>query len=202
MDLYEKNADGTGEERLLLKSDEDKEPTSWSRDGRYLLYNSSAPAAHIWVLPLEGERKPFPFLQTEFGEAQAVFSPDGRWIAYASVESGSPEVYIRPFTPEKASESGTGGKWLVSNGGGQRPRWRGDGEELYYISPAPLQLAVDINAGSVPQLGVPRRLFAVPLINNYTVTADGKRFLRLSSSGGASASPFRVVTNWQAGLKR
>ena len=201
MDLYEKNADGTGEERLLLKSDDEKQPTSWSRDGRYLLYNMAGPG-DIGVLPLEGERKPFPFLHTEFPEGQAVFSPDGRWIAYTSLESGSPEAYIRPFTPEKGSESGAGGKWLVSNGGGQRPRWRGDGKELYYVSPAPQQFAVDITMGSVPRPGVPRRLFAVPLLNNYTVTADGKRFLRVSASGGASASPFRVVTNWQAGLRR
>ena len=202
LDLYEKNADGTGEERLLLKSDADKEPTSWSSDGKYLLYDSQTPTIDIWVLPLQGEHKPFPFLQTEFPEGQAQFSSDGRWIAYASTESGSPEVYIRPFTPEKSKESGSGGKWLVSNGGGTRPKWREDGRELYYLSPAPQQFAVGIKDGSTPQPEVPHRLFTVSLLQEYTVTPDGKRFLHLTASGEAITSPFRVVTNWQAGLKK
>jgi len=202
LDLYEKNADGTGEDRLLLKSDEDKEPTSWSHDGRYLLYSSGIPTPDIFILPLEGERKPFPFLRTEFPEGQAEFSPNGKWIAYISVESGTPEVYVRPFTPEKGNEAGAGGKWLVSQGGGTRPKWRFDGGELYYLSPAPQQSAVEIKLGSVPQPGVPRRLFAVSSVTSYAVTADGRRFLHVSASGEATASPFRVVTNWQAGLKK
>jgi Tol biopolymer transport system component len=201
MDLYEKNADGTGAERLLLKSDEDKLPSSWSRDGRYLLYETSESQSDLWVLPFEGDQKPVVFLRTEFPEGQAMFSPDGRWVAYTSLESGSPEVYIRPFTLVKTGESGGGGKWLVSNGGGLRPRWRGDSKELYYLSTVPEQFAVDIKSGSVPQPGVPRRLFPVSLIDDYTATADGSRFLSLAAAGEGSVSPFRVVTNWQAGLK-
>src|SRR4029079_17549286 len=97
--LYWKNADGTGEEELLFMSNLPKTPTSWSRDGRFLLFGMTDPtsSSDIWVLPLEGDRKPVPFLQTQFVEGQAMFSPDGRWIAYTSNESGRPEVYVRPF---------------------------------------------------------------------------------------------------------
>jgi Tol biopolymer transport system component/tRNA A-37 threonylcarbamoyl transferase component Bud32 len=202
LDLYEKNADGTGEDRLLFKSNEDKAPTSWSRDGRYLLYDTIWPTPDIWILPLEGEHKPIPFLQTEFAEGQAKFSPDGRWISYSSTEAGSPEVYIRPFNPEKNGERGTGGKWLVSAGGGTRSRWRGDGREIYYLGPAPVQMAVEIKPGAVPQPSVPRRLFPVSLLAEYAVTPDGKRFLHMATAGEMPTSPFRVVTNWQAGLKK
>src|SRR5678815_2603252 len=131
-----------------------------------------------------------------------MFSPDGRWVAYASTESGSPEVYIRPFTPGKTSELGEGGRWLVSTGGGLRPRWRGDNRELYYLGTTPQQFAVEIIPGSVPQPRTPRLLFPVSLIDDYMVVADGTRFLSLGPASEGTVSPFRVVTNWQAGLKK
>jgi hypothetical protein len=119
--LYQKLVSGVKEEEVLLKTSVNKFPTSWSRDGRFLLYDSLDPTMKmdIWVLPLESDKHPVPFLRTEFWESDAHFSPDGHWVAYVSDESGQPEVYVRSF----ASNSGgtaveVGGKWLVSNGSG------------------------------------------------------------------------------------
>jgi Tol biopolymer transport system component len=82
------------------------------------------------ALPMQGEQKPLPLLQTQFNEAWGTFSPDGRWIVYPSNESGAPEIYVRPFSP--GGEAGAGAKWLVSKGGGLYPRWRADGKRLFY----------------------------------------------------------------------
>ena len=205
-DLYQKPSDGSGEERLLLKSDEDKEPTSWSRDGRFLLYTNNDPknGGDLWVLPLEGERKPIPFLRTAFRERLASFSPDGRWVAYASNESGADEVYVRPFSPTVSGDSASGGKWMVSKGGGSIPVWRGDGKELYYLNPSQLQqMAVEVSSVKTFQAGVPRPLFTVPQILSFpTVAADGKRFLFAAIGSSNTNTPFIVVTNWQAALKK
>ena len=205
MDLYRKNADGSGEDVLLLKSEQDKTPTSWSHDGRFLLYSTLDPKTSddIWVLPLQGDHKPIPFLQTEFREGQAQFSPDGHWIAYASAEAGNSEIYIRPFSPEKEPDATAGGKWMISKGGGIDPLWRGDGRELFYYSISLKQMAVDIDAGKTFRAGVPRPLFSIGGLYSGDVMADGKRFLVVSAPEGASApSPFMVVTNWQTALKK
>ncbi|HSR06836.1 MAG TPA: protein kinase [Bryobacteraceae bacterium] len=207
-DLYQKPADGSGEERLLLKSDQDKTPTSWSHDGRFLLYASVDIKTRddLWVLPVDGVQKPYPFLRTEFREGAGSFSPDGRWIAYASDESGSPEIYVRPFSPTASGGSASGGKWLVSNGDGVLPRWRGDGKELFYIALSQFQqMAVDVTADKTFQAGVPRRLFTAPqFLFSYSVSSDGKRFLfpAIGGAGANAQTPFTVVTNWQAALKK
>ena len=203
LDLYQKNADGSGEETLLLKSDQDKTPTSWSRDGRFLLFTAIDPKTRedLWALPLQGERKPIPFLRTEFQEARAQFSPDGHWIAYVSTESGSPEVYVRPFSPENGSEAAAGGKWLISKGGGSYLSWRGDGKELFYSSTALRELAVNVSTEKTFQAGVPRPLFNIPFLDAGDVSADGKRFLYLAPEGSNAPSPFMVVTNWPATMK-
>src|SRR5262249_24783860 len=127
--LYEKASSGAGSEQLLLESGRDKRPTSWSADGRFVAYYEAAPKTRldVWILPLFGDRKPFPFLQTDFIEAGAEFSPNGRWIAYTSEESGRPQVYVMPFPASAA-----GGKWQVSAVGGREPRWRRDGKELFF----------------------------------------------------------------------
>jgi serine/threonine protein kinase len=208
-DLYEKSADGSGEERLLLKSDQDKQPSGWSRDGRFLLYTSvdAKTSGDVWVLPMEGDRKPFPFLQTEFNEGQAKFSPDSKWIAYVSNESGRNQVWVRPFTPNQNDGSAGGGKWLVSRGAGAAPYWRSDGKELFFADNEVLaEMAVDITTDKTFQPGVPHRLFGVPMtLSPPTVSTDGKRFLIAvvgDSSTAATDTPFNVVLNWQAVLNK
>ena len=153
------------DEELLLKSGEDKIPTSWSRDGRFLLFTAtdSDSRYEIWALPLEGNKKPFPFLHTEFDNDDGRFSPDGRWIAYSSDESGRDEIYVRAFSPDSAAAaSDAGGKWLISTGGGIQPRWRGDAKELYYLAPDGKLMAADIATNPVFRAGPPRALFQAP----------------------------------------
>jgi len=209
-DLYQKLASGVKDEEILLKSSENKYPTSWSRDGRFLLYTASHPKTtkgDLWVLPLEGDKKPFPFLRTEFNSGDGQFSPDGHWVAYVSDESGRNEIYVRTFSPDAAgAASGTGGKWLISAAGGNGPRWRGDGKELYYLAPDGL-MAVEIAANPVFQAGVPKILFQAPaqgIVTSYqwSVTPDGKRFLFVAAAAQSKKADFTVVLNWQAGLKK
>jgi Tol biopolymer transport system component len=208
MDLYLKSADGSGEERLVLKTEQDKRPTSWSKDGRFLLYESADPKTgnDIWVLPdpavAAGNPKPIPYLRTEFGENRAMFSPDGRWVAYAGAEAGNSDIYVRPFYPDKIAESAAGGKWLISKGGAINPHWRGDGKELYYTETTLQLMAVDVRTEKTFDPGAPRRLFTQPLLNSVDVTADGKRFVVPAPDGANAPSPFTVVTNWQAVLKK
>jgi Tol biopolymer transport system component len=206
--LYVKPSNGSAEEQLLLQSAELKAPTSWSSDGRYLLYSMAAPKTQddIWVLPLEGDKKPFLFLGTPFREGFARFSADSRWIAYTSEESGAPEVYVRPFVPPGEPSKGAadaGGKWMVSKGGGINPRWRRDGKELFYFRLDGSMMSVEVKASPVFEAGVPQRLFGANLLTNWDVSADGQRFLMLlpqAQAGGVA--PFTVVQNWQAALKK
>ena len=209
MDLYLKSADGSGEERLVLKSEADKNPTSWSKDGRFLLYQSVDPKTRddIRVLPDPSgsaeKAKPVPYLRTEYQEGLAAFSPDGRWIAYLSGESGAPEAYVRPFYPDKIAESAAGGRWLISKGAFfQRPRWRSDGKELLYRAPSLQVMAVEVSTEKAFEASPPRPLFSTPLQFPGDVTSDGKRFLFPSPEGTNAPSPFTVVTNWQAVLRK
>ena len=209
MDLYLKGADGYGEERLVLQSEVDKRPTSWSKDGRFLLFQSVDPKTRedIWVLPdpsgSAGKAKPVPYLRTEFQEGLATFSPDGRWIAYLSSESGLVEVYVRPFYPDKIAESAAGGRWLISKGAfGHLPRWRSDGKELLYRAPSLEVMAAEVRTEKAFESSPARPLFSTPLQFPGDVTSDGKRFLFPSPEGTNAPSPFTVVTNWQAALKK
>jgi Tol biopolymer transport system component/predicted Ser/Thr protein kinase len=202
-DLYIKPTDGSAEERVLLKSDDIKVPTGWSRDGRFLLFMAVSPKTRndIWALPMQGQQKPLPVLQTQFNETGGTFSPDGRWIAYTSNESGALEVYVRPFSPD----GGTGAKWLVSKGVAGYPRWRADGKRLFYITLNSQLMAVEIDTGKGFQAGTPRRLFAVPgaqLATNWDLAPDGKRFLFDTTPNPSRPAPFTVVLNWAAGLKK
>jgi hypothetical protein len=162
----------------------------------------------LWVLPLEGDRKPFPLLQTEFNLRNGQFSPDGRWVAYSSDESGRDEIYVRSFSPVPGGAgSNAEGKWLISNGGGIQPRWRGDGKELYYLVPDGKLMAVEVATNPVLQAGVPKVLFGEPMtvgpsFAQWDVTADGKRFLLPTPTAQAAQAPFTVVLNWQAALKK
>ena len=207
LDLYQKDGNGVREDELLLQSDENKSPTSWSHDGRFLLYTNLAAKTgyDMWILPMEGDRKPFPFLQTEFNEWQGQFSPDGRWVSYTSNESGVSEIYVQPFSPYEApSSSSSGGKWMVSRGGGNLSRWSADGKELFYTQ-GEVVMAVDVNADKTFHAGIPRKLFNSPEALNvgFNITRDGKRFLFVVAPQSAGALvPFTVLLNWQAGLQK
>lgn len=200
--LYEKSVNGLKGEELLLKSNEDKIATSWSRDGRFLLFTVIQPKTKedIWVLPLDNGKKPLPFLITEFREAQARFSPDGHWVAYISDESGKFEVYIRSITINSAGTAlEIGGQWHVSNGVGTDPQWRYDGQELYYRSGDGRLLGVEIATSPTFRAGSPYPLGSLNAAS-WDSTSDGKRFLTLVTTGGTPT--FLVELNWQSGLKK
>jgi len=156
------------------------------------------------VLPLQGDRKPTPFLGTEFNESSGQFFPDGHWIAYTSDESGSDEIYVREFSYGSAQGSwDAAGKWLISKGGGTDPRWRGDGRELFYVASDGKLMSVDISAKPVFAAGASRPLFQLPPgVSGVDVTGDGSRFLIGVPVGQSASVPFTVVLNWQTALKK
>jgi serine/threonine protein kinase len=194
-DLYEKAADGSGPEQLMLQSPEFKRPNSWSPDGRFLLFWAAQNNGDLMVLPLSGDRKPFPFVNTPYDEQQGVFSPDGKWVAYQSDQSGRSEIYVR-FFPGPGAES------QVSVGGGQSPRWRRDGKELYYISPDWKLMAVNVSArGGAFTAGEPQSLFQTHINQatnrqQYDVRPDG-RILILTDLPDPSTEPIHLLLNWK-----
>jgi hypothetical protein len=202
--LLQKVSNSAGNEEPLLKNFIPKIPFDWSRDGRFIIYGVIDPKTSwdLWVLPLDGDRTPIPFLQTDADERQAQFSPNGKWVAYASIESGRTEVYVRPF-PAAA------GKWQVSTGGGEQPRWRRDGRELFYLSADHKLIAVEVNTeGPTFEHHTPNALFVTRVGgidtpgDYYAVTADGQRFLLNNLVEEAGHTPITVVVNWTADLKR
>ena len=201
--LFEQSLSGTDPAQLLLQNEEHKVPTSASSDGRFLLYSSVSQGPtrfDLWVLPLKGDRKPFPFLRREHNQEQGQFSPDGRWVAYVSDESGRDEVLVRPFT---AGAAGADQSSAVSKGGGTAPRWRGDGKELFYLAANGTITSVAFATDRGVVIGAPRALFQVPGVDTaWAVTRDGERFLLAVPAGHATPSPFSVVFNWQAAVKR
>ena len=199
-DLYEKSAKGAGEEKLLLHSDDPKSPASWTKDGKYVAYSSRNAKTQfdLWALPTSGDKKPMPIAVSPFSEQSAMFSPDGRYVAYVSNESGRDEIYVQTF-PEP------GGKWQVSNEGGNDPSWREDGKEIYYRSPDQKLMAVEIHGGADFQAGVPQALFPIRIRvgnprNKYTPYPDGQRFMIAAPLGRDAMSPTTIVLNWPAGL--
>jgi Tol biopolymer transport system component len=209
-DLYQKLASGVKDPELLLESDESKLPSCCSRDGRFLLYRVVDPSTRkreLWVLPLEGDKKTFPFARTQFSNDQGRFSPDGHWVAYVSDESGRDEVYVRTFSPNSRGEaSDDEGKWIISKGGGSEPQWSGDGKTLYYMAADGPVMAVQISAGQPFRAGVPKALFQLPspffgpFGQSWGVTPDGKRFFFVVAE--QRTRPFNVELNWQAALKK
>ncbi len=201
--IYVKPATGARAESLLAAGEIEIEPSDWSRDGRYIAAVALGPATRwdIWIVPLEGGGKPYPFLSTPFVENMPRFSPDGRWIAYSSVESGRREIYIQPFP-------GPGGKWQVSSQGGQDPQWRSDGKELFFLTPSGTMMAVDVTLGATVELGTPRPLFPavafdnVPVGRNYAVSKDGQRFLIRKPLHASELPATTVFVNWAAGFAK
>ena len=195
--LYQKVTSGGGAEELLLRTNEPKLGTDWSRDGRYIAYEVEDPKTRLdlWVLSLGETRSPVPFLRTEASEGRGRFSPDGRWLAYTSNETGRYEVYVQTFPA-------TGGKWQVSAGGGFAPLWRSDGKELCYITLDRKMMAVEVKAASSLEFGPPKFLFAAEGLDVFTyrspyaMTADGQRFLMDVRVGEATTSPITLLVNW------
>jgi len=202
-DIYEQAAGGLGNaEPVYASKDQSKAVDDLATDGRYAIYDTAGGiSTELWGLPLTGERKPFPFVQGSFSAREGRFSPNGRYVAYASTESGRYEIYVQTF-PEHL------GKWQVSTSGGIEPTWRRDGKELFYSTPDDKMMAVEVSTNSANfQAGIPKPLFQAQLVpgflwrNRYVASADGQRFLMLTPTGDAASVPLTVVLNWQAGLK-
>ncbi|HSC78148.1 MAG TPA: protein kinase [Candidatus Acidoferrales bacterium] len=197
-------ADGSASEEQLLEGPGHSHVTDWSRDGRLLLYEQESSAENgwdIWVLPLEGERKPLLLLGSNHNERWPVLSPDGRWMAYLSDESGRPEVYVQAFPRP-------GGKWQVSTGGGGEPVWARNGRELYYRNGYRLMVA-PVQTGPVFTPGKAQVLFEWPyeamdgIRPNYDVTPEGQQFLMIKAIETSSTpTQINLILNWSEELKR
>ncbi len=200
--LFWQAADGSGQPDMLTASDQSHShflnPSSWSPDGSVLSLDAMRPETgwDIWVMSMEGDRTPEPFLQTNFNEFLPMFSPNGRWISYQSDESGRYEVYIRPFP-------GAEGKRQVSIGGGSNPVWNPNGKELFYRN-GDKMMVVDIETEGELALGTPQILFERPsFLEEYDVTPDGQRFVMIEE-GESQPAPTQLilVQNWGEELKR
>jgi Tol biopolymer transport system component len=199
--LYVRSYAGSGVEELILESERDKILSDWSADGRYLLFEARGDPttqSDVWALPLTGDRKPITVLQTSFRESGAVFSPDGRWIAYTSDESGRAEVYVAPFP-------GPGRKWQVSSGGGTLPRWSGTGREIFFNGAGERIMAAEVSAhGDTFEVGRTQPLFQIRVLaigSVYDVTPDGQRFLVNTANETQISVPMTLVVNWPAALR-
>jgi Tol biopolymer transport system component len=200
-DLYIKDASGTREAEPLLVDADEKYVSDWSPDGRYLLFtsrgSSNTTGWDISAVPVDGDRKPFPVVKTQFNELWATFSPDGKYIAYQSNESGRAEIYVHEF-PEARN------KWQVSTEGGTEPHWRGDGRELFYRSGTRV-IAVPVQTGATFTVGSPVPLFqtrfsTATVRSRYRPAPDGQRFIVLGPLARETEQPPAVVLNWTAAL--
>jgi Tol biopolymer transport system component len=193
--LIQKAVTGAGQDVVLLKSDHGNTPTDWCADGTIVFQAGTAnDRSDVLMLPPTGDRRPTAVLHTPSNELNARCSPDGRWLAYSSDESGRDEVYVMSFPK-------SGGKWPISTGGGTQPLWRRDGTELFYVAPDRTVTAVRINGGSTFEAGTATRLFKLRG-SSYAPTADGRRFVTDEPIGEAGPRPITVVLNWTAGLKK
>jgi dipeptidyl aminopeptidase/acylaminoacyl peptidase len=213
--IYQKASNSSGQEELLYKSSEPKAVPNWTHDGKFLMYlalSSDGKGVDLWLLPTGGsaaDRKPIPFLRTEFNEVDGRFSPDGRWVAYISNQSGKNEIYVLPFDESNPGSSAAGALHQVSKEGGTDPHWSGDGKELFYMAPDGYLMSVPvIVTGGAFQPGTPQRLFKSPATGGGTwdVSADGKRFLiaapPATTAAAPASRPHHVVVNWTELLKR
>jgi Tol biopolymer transport system component len=200
-DLWVKASTNVGSEKILLADNSDKIPLSFSSDGKFLLYQVTRPNQDLWVLPLSGDRKPFAFIATPAGELAGQFSPNGRWIAYRSNQTGVNEVFVAPFP-------GPGRSIRISTRGGQNPKWRADGRELFYVAPTDTIVSVDVDTAGVELvIGQERRLFQAPVERVgqswYDVAPDGQRLLvALRGDRRSEPPPLTLVVNWLEGVRR
>jgi Tol biopolymer transport system component/tRNA A-37 threonylcarbamoyl transferase component Bud32 len=204
-DIYQQAADGLGSTEPVLQSkDQVKYLNDLTTDGRYAIFDNGGASndTALWALPLFGDHKPFPFVGGGLRAFSAQFSPNGRYLAYSSTETGRNEIYVQTF-PQQT------GKWQISASGGTEPMWRRDGKELYFLAPDQKLMAVDVNTNTGTfQADIPKELFQAQVIppwywrNIYVPSADGQRFLMLTPAIDAKPSPITVVVNWTAMLKK
>ena len=208
-DFYVTSIDGTETPRKVLGSAQPKYPSGWSADGRYLVYFVASPQTlgDLWVLPLTGGGEPSLLLASPYFEVWPRLSPDGRWLAYHSDESGRGEVYVRPFLvpPEGGTPTLGTGRWQVSTGGGIFPMWSHDGRELFYLSPSGAMMTAGIGIeGNVLKPGIPEKLFDTQVFGGgadnasgrqYDVTRDG-RFL-INELMDVAIPPITLLQNWR-----
>ena len=201
--IYQRSANGVGDDQRILKSSDDMTPYSVSPDGRFLVYRLNI--NDTGIMSLTGDHNPLPLLKGGFNQNSAQVSPDGRWLAYYSNESGIYEVYVRNFREGN-------GKWQVSQGGGVHPRWRRDGKELYYYATDGHLMAVSIDGNAAAIAGTPHPLFEARLLNGPQVSAgfraqyepshDGQRFLMNVPVEETITIPMTVVLNWTDTLRK
>ena len=197
-DLYRKRADSSGPAEILLERPGTQLPRSWSPDGKDLLYiavEGTGGKLDIWALPIEGDREPWKVLESPFVDNHPAVSPNGRWMAYQSDESGRDEVYVQAFTDG-------GRRWPISTGGGTTPRWSPSGRELFYRNDQEL-MAVEVETEPDFQVQTPRVLFEASFrLGHYDVAPDGQRFLFVVPVEGLAPDQINVVLNWAEELKR
>ena len=196
--IWVKQSNGAGEPKLLLRTNGRLAADSWSADGRVLLYDEQETSVQsgIWQLPMQGERKPVPVLRSEFVVRDARLSPDGRWMAYVSNETGRDEIYMRAM-------AGAGGKWMISSEGGSEPRWSRTGTELFFLSADGALMSVEVRfEGETLRAGIPRSLFLTRRARECEVSPDGRRFLIPVNPKEAENESIYVVLNWAEDLRR
>jgi dipeptidyl aminopeptidase/acylaminoacyl peptidase len=203
-DLFMVASDGTGVIETILSNGADNLPSDWSSDGKFILLQSSKGAGlsntDLWIYSLE-EKKAEPWIASPYAERQARFSPDRKWIAYASNESGRVEVYVRGFMP-------AGGKWRVSSDGGYSPVWRPDGKELFFISADGKVMSVALRPGATfdgaaatPLFRIPGDILDLSVVTQYDVSPDGQRFLMNLDTPAKEQRMITLITNWPSLLK-
>jgi serine/threonine protein kinase len=208
--IYHRKSDGTGAEEVLVPHSQPPDPAiqplAWSADGGSVIYGRYGPTTNfdLAIMRFSGERKPTPLFEDDFGEWMARLSLDGRWVAYVSNESGTTEIYVRPFP------SGDG-KWKISIDGGIEPAWRGDGKEIFYLAPDGSLMAVAVRSESTFVPGASSRLFQTRLNplpipagtrNRYVASPDGQQFLVRQPPEGRPMLPITIVVNWRADLRK
>jgi Tol biopolymer transport system component len=198
--IYQVAANGVGKDELLLAGSGVPYPSDWSHDGRFIAFTQASPMTgnDVMILPLAGDRRPLVFANAPFTQHEAVFAPDGRWIAYTTVdaETGA-QVFVQPFPA-------TGGQYQISRNGGAQPTWRGDGRELFFLTPGGQMMAVAIDTRSGFEASNPVPLFEGIVYpgtggRQYGVTKDGQRFL-INVPQRSSPVTLTVVVNWRAAV--
>ncbi len=196
--LFLKDLNNSNEaEELVPLTGGVQRPNDWSANGQFLIYEDQSPGTEsdLWLLPMTGQRTPSAFLRTRFNEWGARLSKDGRWVAYVSDESGRPEVYVCSF-------DNSAKRWQISTSGGNAPRWRSDGKELFYVAADSTLMFAPVRSGATFEAGSPVALFKIGAERSsyYDVTADGQRFL-VNTRTDAQPLPITVVLNWTSQLR-